>query len=101
MFKPRRTGTICPQTIGELAATITTIRRIGNSTGVILPRPALLALRVETGDALSVTVEDGRVVLTPAPAHPRAKWAEAARELAAAGDDSLVWPEFGTRTTIS
>ena len=26
---------------------------------------------------------------------PRAGWAEASRAIAAAGDDALVWPEFG------
>lgn len=26
---------------------------------------------------------------------PRAGWAEASRKIAEAGDDALVWPEFG------
>jgi hypothetical protein len=29
--------------------------------------------------------------------HPRAGWAEAAKRLAASGDDALVWPEYGNR----
>ncbi len=39
-------------------------------------------------------VEGNTLVLRrPQPA-PRAGWSEAAKELAATGDDALVWPEF-------
>jgi len=31
----------------------------------------------------------------PAKRRPREGWAEAFREIAEAGDDALVWPEFG------
>jgi antitoxin MazE len=70
------------------------IRRMGNSAGIILPKPVLAELGVVVGDDLALSLEKGRVVLVPASAHPRAGWAEAARKLAAAGDDELVWPEF-------
>jgi antitoxin MazE len=36
-------------------------------------------------------------VLAPVKQHPRAGWADAAKRIAEAGDDSLVWPEFGNR----
>jgi antitoxin MazE len=68
---------------------------MGNSAGIILPKPVLAELGVKAGDDLSLTLEAGRVVLTPAKAHPRAGWAEAAKEIADAGDDGLVWPGFG------
>jgi antitoxin MazE len=71
------------------------VRRMGNSAGIILPKPVLTELGVEAGDDLSLTLENGRVVLMPAKAHPRAGWAEAAKRIAAAGDDGLIWPEFG------
>lgn len=71
------------------------VRRMGNSSGVILPKPILAQLGVEVGDDLELSLEEGRrLVLVPASDHPRAGWAEAARDLAAAGDDALVWPEF-------
>jgi antitoxin MazE len=54
------------------------VRRMGNSAGIILPKPVLTELGVEAGDDLSLTLEKGRVVLMPAKAHPRAGWAEAA-----------------------
>lgn len=71
------------------------IRRMGNSAGIILPKPLLVELGIKAGDAVSLTLEKGRLVLTPARQHPREGWAEASKEIAASGDDTLVWPEFG------
>ena len=70
------------------------IRRMGNSAGIILPKPVLEELGVQAGDDLSLTLEKGRIILMPAMSHPRRGWAEAAEAIAAAGDDALVWPEF-------
>jgi antitoxin MazE len=72
------------------------IRRMGNSSGVILPKPILAQLGVEVGDDLELSLEDGpRIVLVPSAHRPRAGWAEVAQEIAATNDDVLVWPEFG------
>ncbi len=72
------------------------VRRMGNSSGVILPKPILAQLGVEAGDSFELSVEDGRrLVLTPSAPHPRAGWEAEARAIAAAGDDALLWPEFG------
>ena len=70
------------------------LRRMGNSSGVIIPKPLLDHLGIGAGDSLELAVEAGRLVLAPVPAHPREGWAEAARKIADAGDDALVWPEF-------
>lgn len=70
------------------------IRRMGNSAGIILPKPVLTELGVQAGDELSLTLEKGRIVLMPSKTHPRAGWAAAAKDIAASGDDSLIWPEF-------
>ena len=71
---------------------ITPIRRMGNSRGVLIPKPLLKQAGLE--DEAEMVVEGNTLVLRrPAPA-PRAGWAEAAKELAASGDDALVWPEF-------
>ena len=71
------------------------IRRMGNSSGVILPKPLLSQLGVQTGDILDLTLEDGRLVLVPAATHVRDGWEAAAKDLAAHDDDGPVWPEFG------
>jgi antitoxin MazE len=71
----------------------TAIRKIGNSQGVLIPKPML----AETGlDAeVDISVENGTIVLRPIQDHqPRAGWADAAREIAAQGADVPVWPEF-------
>lgn len=68
------------------------LRRMGNSSGVIIPKPFLAEIGA-TG-AIEMKVEHGRIVIEPERRHPRAGWADASRELAEAGDDALVWPEF-------
>ncbi len=70
----------------------TTIRRIGNSEGVIIPK-AILAV-VGRKDEADMVVERGAIVLRQ-PRKARAGWAEASKQIAAAGEDLLVWPELG------
>jgi hypothetical protein len=41
------------------------VRRTGNSAGIILPKPVLTELGVKAGDNLSLTLETGGVVPTP------------------------------------
>jgi antitoxin MazE len=71
------------------------IRKMGNSSGVIIPKALLTQLGVKAGDDVDLSLEGGRLVLTPAKAHPRAGWAEASKKMAEAGEDGLAWPEFG------
>ena len=71
----------------------TAIRKIGNSQGVLIPKPMLAETGLD-GD-VDISVENGAIVLRPIQDHqPRAGWADAAREIAAQGDDAAVWPEF-------
>jgi antitoxin MazE len=70
------------------------VRRLGNSSGVIIPKPLLAEVGLAAGDAVDVTLEQGRIVLVPLRRQPRAGWAEASRAVAQAEDDALVWPEF-------
>jgi antitoxin MazE len=69
------------------------IRRIGNSQGIVIPKPLLAQVGLE-GHA-DLTIERDALVLRR-PAKPtRAGWAAAAQKIAAVGDDSLVMGEFG------
>jgi antitoxin MazE len=61
------------------------IRKIGNSAGVILPKPVLETLGAKLGDRIEFVAEDGRVFLSPVKADPREGWAEAAKAIAAEG----------------
>ena len=62
-----------------------------------MPSPATEAAssRLETGDDLDLSLDDNRIVLAPARRHPRTGWGDAAKRIADAADDALVWPEFG------
>lgn len=56
----------------------TALRKMGNSTGMILPKPILKELGVESGTSMDVVVENGRVIATPLKRKIREGWAEAA-----------------------
>jgi len=71
------------------------VRKLGNSSGVIIPKSLLRDLGVAEGDPVEMTLEAGRIVLVPVKRRARAGWAEASRDIAEAGDDTLVWQEFG------
>jgi len=71
----------------------TTIRKMGNSQGVILPKPLLAQVGLE--DEAELVVEDDAIVIRRPRGAIREGWAEASQAIAAAGDDGLVWPEFG------
>jgi len=72
---------------------VTEIRRIGNSRGVIIPKPLLKEAGLE--NEAEILLERGSIVLRKPQRNPREGWAEASRRIAEAGDDKLVWPEFG------
>jgi len=73
----------------------TSIRRMGNSHGLIIPKPLLAELGVKPSDQVEVKVKKGRLVVIPLRDDPRARWAAESKALAEAGEAGLVWPEFG------
>lgn len=72
----------------------TALRKMGNSTGMIVPKSILKELGSEIGQEFKIAVENGRIVAEPVRREVRAGWAESAAQLAEAGEDGLVWPEF-------
>ena len=70
------------------------IRKLGNSSGVIIPKSMLAEIGIAAGDAVDISLEDSCIIITPQKRRPREGWAEAFREIAGAGDDALPWPEF-------
>lgn len=71
----------------------TTLRKMGNSSGIILPRAILAEIGATIGEEFEVAVEGGRIVATPYEKTVRAGWAKAAAALAAS-DEKPAWPEF-------
>lgn len=72
----------------------TALRKMGNSSGVIIPKPILAQIGALPSDTVEMTVDDGRLVIVPLRKLPRSGWAEDSQRLNAEGDDALVWPEF-------
>jgi antitoxin MazE len=74
----------------------TALRKMGNSTGMILPKPILKELGVESGAAMEVVVENGRVIATPVKRKVREGWEEAAKRVGAEPltEEEREWLEF-------
>lgn len=70
------------------------IRKIGNSQGVVIPKPVLAQLGLDSEAGVEMTIEEGALVLRRPRGAVRAGWAAAARKIAEAGDDRLVMGEF-------
>jgi len=76
------------------------IRNIGNSRGVVLPKPLLAQAGLDESAVANVAIENGAIVLRK-PAKPvRAGWADAAKAVAAAGEDALLMGEFGNAADV-
>ena len=71
------------------------IRNIGNSKGVLLPKPLLAQVGLDDSSVAEVAIEHGAIVLRKPAQPPRAGWAQAAQAVAEAGDDALLMGEFG------
>jgi len=71
------------------------IRRIGNSQGVVIPKPVLAQLGLNGEMGAEMTIESGALVLRRPASPAPTGWAEAARRIAESGDDALVMGEFG------
>ena len=72
------------------------LRKMGNSTGMILPKSILEELGVGMGTEMDVVVDNGRVVATPVLRDRHQGWAEAAQVIGdAEGDDAFAdWLAF-------
>lgn len=68
------------------------IRKMGNSQGILIPKPILAQLGLDS--VADLQLRDGVIEIRPVRTDPRAGWADDARRVAADGEDALVWPEF-------
>ncbi len=78
---------------------LTTIRKMGNSQGVLIPKPLLQ--QIGLADRAEMVVEGDALVIRRPKSAPRSGWAEASKALAEAGDDGLVWLEFANEDDAS
>ena len=75
------------------------IRTMGNSRGVLIPKPIL----EQTGllDTADLQVKNGVIEIRPLKRNPREGWAADSQRIAQAGDDVLVWPAFANADDAS
>ena len=71
------------------------IRKLGNSSGVIIPKSMLAQIGIAAGDPVDLSLEDGHITITPVKRRPREGWAAAFAEIGELGDEDLAWLQFG------
>lgn len=69
------------------------IRKMGNSQGILIPKPILTQIGLE--GMADLQVKNGVIEIRPLKRNPREDWAQDSQRVAQADDDQLVWPEFG------
>lgn len=71
------------------------LKKIGNSSGLIIPKPLLAEIGAEAGDAVEIEVENGRLVVSRVLKPVREGWAEASKQLGLQGvsEDEVEWLE--------
>ncbi|TMJ59980.1 MAG: AbrB/MazE/SpoVT family DNA-binding domain-containing protein [Alphaproteobacteria bacterium] len=73
------------------------IRKLGNSSGVIIPKSMLTEIGVVAGDTVDLSLEDGRITIAPIKRRPREGWADAFDQVEELGDEDRAWLEFGNQ----
>ena len=75
------------------------VRTMGNSKGVLIPKPIL----EQTGllDTADLQVKNGVIEIRPLKRNPREGWAADSQRIAQARDDVLLWPEFANADDAS
>ncbi len=69
----------------------TSIRNIGNSKGIILPKSILAECDIE--NEVSIEVKDHHIIITAVHEPQRKGWENAFKEMAENGDDALILPD--------
>jgi antitoxin MazE len=92
LLAPRDSNSECLFGVGISRWRIVTVRRIGNSLGVVIPKPVLA--QVGLAEQAELTVERGAIVLRKPRRAARSGRAEAAQTVADQGEDELLMGEF-------
>ena len=69
------------------------IRKMGNSQGILIPKPILKQLGLV--DVADLQVNGNVIEIRPLKRNPREGWVQDSQRLAATADDAIVWPELG------
>jgi antitoxin MazE len=71
---------------------LTTIRKMGNSQGVLIPKPLLQQIGLE--EKVEMVAEGEALIIRRPKARPRSGWDEAGKKLLAMGDQTPVLLDF-------
>jgi antitoxin MazE len=72
-----------------------TLRKMGNSTGLIVPKAILDQLGLSCGAKVELRIENGEVIARPAKRKVREGWAEAAKRIGSdLTEEERDWLEF-------
>lgn len=74
------------------------VRRIGNSLGIVIPKPVLI--QVGLSNQAELTIERGAIVLRKPRETPRSGWSEAAKSVAARREDELLMGDFANAADL-
>jgi antitoxin MazE len=72
-----------------------TVRKVGNSSGVIIPKSMLSEIGLAAGDPVDLTLDDGRIAIAPVKRRPREGWAEAFGDIEELDEEDIAWLQFG------
>ncbi len=75
-----------------------TIRRIGNSMGIVIPKPVLAQIGLV--EQAELTVERGAIVLRKPRKVARTGWSQAAKSVAVQGEDELLMGDFANEADL-
>jgi antitoxin MazE len=80
----------------EITRLQSTLRKMGNSTGMILPKAILDQLGLRSGAKVELRIENGEVIAKPAKRKVREGWAEAAKLVGTdpLSEEELAWLEL-------
>ena len=93
-----RSSTFCNNIVITMKSLPVTVRRIGNSLGVVIPKPVLA--QVGLSERAELTVERGAIVLRKPRKSARAGWSQAAESVAAQGEDELLMGGFANAADL-
>ena len=71
------------------------IRKRGNASGVIIPKSMLAEIGIAAGDTVELSLQDGRIMITPVKRRLREGWSAAFAEIGELADEDLAWLQFG------
>ena len=71
------------------------IRKIGNSRGIIIPKP--LISQLDLSHEVELDVEDDSIIVRKSRKPVRDGWAKASKRLAQSSDHTAVWPAFANQ----